>query len=91
MSAEREMELAEYLKAMKPHHIKALVVQNGKLLHEREGFKTTLSALSTDYRDVSRNLDRTQSRCTELLEETRKLKAENSVLKNRLSIYETKK
>ena len=89
--AEREMEFQEYLKALKPSHVKAIVVQNGKLLHEREAFKTTIAAVTGDNRELSKNLDRTQARCTELLEETRRLKIENGVLKSKLGMYETKK
>lgn len=84
--SEREMEFAEYLKAMKPHHIREVVIQNGRLMHERAAFKTTIAALSGDNREMTKNLDRTQARCTALLEETRQLKFENRTLKAKLGL-----
>lgn len=74
MAREREMELAEYIKAMTPERIRKLVVENGRMTMEREALKKTIAAISADNVAMTKQLGQTQSRCTELLEENRKLK-----------------
>lgn len=87
--SEREMEFAEYLKALHPKHIRELVIQNGRLLHERQAFKTTIAALSSDHCEVTKRLDQIQADCTALSREASKLRVENATLRTRLGIYES--
>ena len=89
--SEREMELAEYLKALRPNHVRALVIQNGRLLHEREAFKTTIAALSSDHCGATKKLDQVQIKYTALQDEAVQLRIENVKLRNRLGIYESGK
>jgi predicted nuclease with TOPRIM domain len=74
--SEREMELAEYLKALKPDHVRLLVVQNGRLLHERDAMKTTIAAVTADNLEAMKRINRLEAECTKLRECAKQLEHE---------------
>jgi hypothetical protein len=73
---EREMELAEYLKALKPDHVRLIVVQNGRLLHERDAMKTTIAAITADNVEAMKRINRLEAECTKLRAGAKQLERE---------------
>jgi len=65
------MELGEYIKALTPEKIRALIIENALLRKQLGALKTTIEVLAADSRAYENNLRETQKRCSELLAENR--------------------